>query len=127
MYRVILSAAAALIANAVQPATADDTGKTLATKTNHQEYGRLAAAQVRDLLSSQGPLGKDRNVHMHEINALLTDSSAADMNATLANLNNADLQNLAGNLDHGMALGLQGSNATERGALYQQIATTTAS
>jgi hypothetical protein len=123
MYRGILCAAAALlVANAVQPATADDAGKTLAGKASPQEYGRVAAAQVRDLLSSQGVLGKDRNVHMHEINALLTNGSAADMNATLANLSNADLQNLAGNLDHGMILGVQGLNATERGALYQQIA-----
>jgi hypothetical protein len=123
MYRVNWCAAAALlVANAVQPATADDTGKTLASKASPQEYGRLAAAQVRALLSTQGALGKDRNVHMHEINALLTNGGAADLNATLANLSNADLQNLAGNLNHGMVLGVQGLNATERGALYQQIA-----
>jgi hypothetical protein len=124
MYRVILFAAAALlVANAVQPAAADDLGKAPAAKASPQEYGRSAAAQVRDLLSSQGALGKDRNVHMHKINALLTNGSAADMNATFVNLSNADLQNLAGNLDHGMVLGIQGLNATERGALYQQIAT----
>ncbi len=94
----------------------------LASKASPDQYGRLAAAQVHNLLSTQGLAGTDRNGHMRAIAAVLTTGDSAHVTATLARLSDADLNQLAANMDHGMAGGVQGLNDNEQKALFAALA-----
>jgi hypothetical protein len=94
----------------------------LASKASPEQYGRLGAAQVTNLLSGQGLAAKDSNAHMHSIAALLTTGDTAHNDAVLSRLSNHDLENFTGWASGGGVLGMQGFSDAEFNSFYDTLA-----
>ena len=81
-----------------------------------------AAQKIHSLVSDDGFLGTSRNDHMHEINKLLKQFSASDVDAIVGKLSDGDLKGWASDINSGGIFGAQGLSGGEKRDLFNEMA-----
>jgi hypothetical protein len=81
-----------------------------------------AAARIRQLVNDDGTLGTARNEHLHQVNAVLAQFSAADVRQIIGKLSDADLREWASDANSGGLFGAQGLSSDERRDLFNTLA-----
>ena len=81
-----------------------------------------AAQKIHSLVSDDGFFGTSRNDHMHEINKLLKQFSASDVDAIVGKLSDGDLKGWASDINSGGIFGAQGLSGDEKRDLFNEMA-----